>query len=93
MRRAEHPGLYLAAELEARGMTTRELGLQMHRPAWVFNQIISGKRRITVEMTLQLERVLGISAHEWVDRQARYDLAVARESETEGREAGSERRS
>jgi addiction module HigA family antidote len=92
MRRSDHPGIYLAAELEAREISTRELGRLMHRPAWVFNQIISGKRGFTVEVALQLERVLGIPAHEWVDRQARYDLAMARQRETEGRAAGLGRR-
>ena len=72
-------------------MTARELAQEMGRPAWVVNQIIRGKRSITIGPALQLERVLQIPAETWIDRQARYDLMIARRSDSEDRGLGSGR--
>jgi addiction module HigA family antidote len=50
----------------------------MGRPAQVVNEIIRGKKQITAETALDLERALGISAGFWVRLQADYDLVKAR---------------
>jgi addiction module HigA family antidote len=42
------------------------------------NEIVNGKRGITPEFALDLERVLGTTADMWVAMQGQYDLAMAR---------------
>ena len=48
------PGEILAEELEARGMTQRELAARLGRPAQVVNEIVNAKKAITVPYFLQL---------------------------------------
>ena len=43
------------------------------------NEVVNGKRGITPDFALDLERVLGVSAEMWVNMQAAYDLWVARQ--------------
>ena len=74
------PGEMLAEELEVRGMTQRALAEAMGRPPQVINEIVKGKKAITAETALQLERVLGIPAHLWMNLESAYRLALARRS-------------
>ena len=74
------PGETLAEELEARGMTQKELATQMKRPPQVVNEIVRAKKAITPETALDLERVLGVSAHFWLGLEADYQLTLARKS-------------
>ena len=78
---AIHPGELLAEELELREMTQKQLALAMGRPPQAINEIVRGKKAITAETALQLERVLEIPAHLWMNLQTRYDLTRARQAE------------
>ena len=40
--------------------------------------IINGKRRITADTALRLEKYFGVSAQFWLNLQSRYDLKIAR---------------
>ena len=73
------PGEILEEELAARGMTQKELAQQMGRPAQSINEMIRGKRALTAETALDLERVLGIEAGLWVRLEGDYRLALARQ--------------
>ncbi len=53
-------------------MTQLELSQRMGRPAKTINEIINGKTAITPETALQLERVLGVPAHFWRNREEQY---------------------
>jgi HTH-type transcriptional regulator / antitoxin HigA len=75
---AIHPGVTLAEELEAREMTQKALAEAMDRPVQVVNEIANGKKAVTAETALQLERVLDIPACFWMNLQTDYDLTVAR---------------
>jgi len=72
------PGELLAEELEARGMTQRELADRTGRPGQKISEIINGKKSITYDTALELEKVLGIPAHFWVNLEASYQLSKAR---------------
>ena len=72
-----HPGALLAEEIEARGMTQRELALAMGRPPQLISEIVRGRRGISAETALQLEAALGTAAHIWVGLDADYRLALA----------------
>jgi len=72
------PGEFLEEEIEARGISQRELARQTGRPAQAINEIIRGRKRITAETALDLERVLGTPASFWMNLESNYQLAVVR---------------
>lgn len=72
------PGEILEEELAARGMTQTELAHRMGRPVQSINEVVRGKRALTPQTALDLERVLGIEAGLWVRLEGDYRLALAR---------------
>jgi len=74
------PGELLAEELGARALTQATLARQMGRPKQAINEIIRGKKQVTAETALQLERALGISAEFWLNLETMYRLTIARQS-------------
>jgi HTH-type transcriptional regulator / antitoxin HigA len=77
------PGETLLETIEERGMSQAELAERMGRPKKTINEIINGKAAITPETALQLERVLGIPASFWNNRERHYREALARQEEQE----------
>ena len=77
------PGETLEEMLEERHMTQKELAQRMGRPLKTINEIIKGKAAITADTALQLERVLGVSASFWNQREAHYREYCSRVAEQE----------
>lgn len=77
------PGELLAEEIAAIGMTQNELARRAGRPVQAINEIIHGKKAITDNTALDLEKVLGIPAHVWVNLESTYQLTLARNRERE----------
>ena len=77
------PGEVLEEELEARGMTQKELAARLGRPAQAINEIIKAKKAITPDTAIGLERVLGIDADFWTNFEATYRMTLARNREQE----------
>jgi addiction module HigA family antidote len=75
------PGETLEEILEEREMSQAELAERMGRPKKTISEIINGKAAITPETALQLERVLGIPASFWNNRERDYREALARQEE------------
>jgi addiction module HigA family antidote len=75
---AFHPGEYIQEEIDERGMSQRELARQMGRPYQSINEILNGRKAVTAETALDLERVLGGNAETWFNLQMIYDLTIAR---------------
>ena len=73
------PGGILAEELEARGMTQKELAIRMGRPPQVINEIVKGKKSITPETAIGLGRVFGINPQFFVNLEANYQFALAKQ--------------
>jgi HTH-type transcriptional regulator / antitoxin HigA len=72
------PGEYLAEEIEARGLTQKELARRMRRPLNAINEIVNGKKAITAETALQLEEVMPeIPARFWLNLESDYQLTKA----------------
>ncbi len=72
------PGEYLAEEMEARGISQKQLAKRMRRPLNAINEIIKGKKAITAETALQLHEVMPeIQARFWLNLEADYRLAIA----------------
>lgn len=75
---AIYPGEYLAEEIEARGISQKELARRMGRPLNAINEIINGKKVITAETALQLEEVMPeIAARFWLNLETDYQLTRA----------------
>jgi len=74
-----HPGEILADELVELKKTPTELARELHVPANRISQLVAGKRAMTADTALRLERRLGVSAAFWMNVQKRYELDLARD--------------
>ncbi len=76
---ATHPGVLIANELEVRDdINQKELADLLGVKTSFLNEIMKGKRPITADIALLLEKALEIPANFWLNFQAQYDLDVAR---------------
>jgi len=75
------PGETLLEAIGERGMSQSDLARRMGRPKKTINEIVRGKAAITPETALQIERVLGISADFWNNREQHYRQHLARKEE------------
>ncbi len=73
-----HPGEILADEIAQLGKTPTQLARELHVPANRISLLVAGKRAITADTALRLEKWLGVSAAFWMNLQKRYELDVAR---------------
>lgn len=76
---ATHPGVLIKDELDAtpnlnQRTLANELGVQ---PSFL-NEIIKGKRPVTADLAILLEKILGISADYWMKFQSQYEIDKAR---------------
>jgi HTH-type transcriptional regulator/antitoxin HigA len=81
--RVSPPGETLLEILEALGMSQADLAERTGRPRKTINEIIKGKAAITAETALQLERVLGVPASFWINRERQYQESRARQEEAD----------
>lgn len=73
-----HPGEVLHEEfLVPLGLSQNRLALDIHVPARRINEIVQGKRRITLDTALRLARYFDNSPQFWLGLQMDYDLEVA----------------
>lgn len=74
-----HPGLVLnEVYMREMGLNQSQLAKKCGCSPRKINEIVNGKRSISPEFALILEKVLGTTAEMWVRIQAEYDLWVAR---------------
>lgn len=66
--------------MEPRRLTQNGLARDLGIPPQRVNEIIKGKRSITIDTALRLGRFFGNSAFFWMDLQTQYDFAQAEES-------------
>jgi HTH-type transcriptional regulator / antitoxin HigA len=72
-------GEYIRDELEARGWTQGDLAEIMGRPVQVVNEILAGKKQITLDTALGLAKAFGDDdALYWMNLQNMYRLAEAK---------------
>ena len=84
MKNPPHPGRSIKdACLDALGLNVTEgakaLGVARH----TLSRVINGQAGIFPEMAIRLEKAFGSSADTWLRMQSAYDLAQARQSETD----------
>jgi addiction module HigA family antidote len=75
------PGDTIADVLEEHGWTQAEFAERTGFTTKHISLLINGKASITEETALKLERVLGSTAHFWLNREAQYREALARQQE------------
>jgi len=76
--RAIHPGEILLEDyIKPMGISVRALSLALHVPYSRLREIVDGKRSISADTALRLERYFGAEAQGWLALQAAYDLRVA----------------
>ncbi|MES0489856.1 MAG: HigA family addiction module antitoxin [Leptospirales bacterium] len=73
-----HPGEYLEEVLESRGIKKTELAERLNVSEKHISQIVNAHVGLTSELSLQLEKALGISANIWNNMNADYELYAAR---------------
>lgn len=76
--KATHPGLVLKDELIAREISQKEFSHSIKMQPTMLNEIIKGKRAVTAEIALILEKALDIPADFWMNFQTHYELDKAR---------------
>lgn len=76
-----HPGEMLLEELlKPLGMTQRELAARLGVSYPRINELIHGKRAVTPDTALRLERLFGMEAQFWLNLQLAWDLYHAARS-------------
>lgn len=75
-----HPGLVLSEiYMNEMGLNQTQLAEMCGCSQRKINEIVNGKRGVSPEFAIELEKVLGTSASMWVRMQAEYDLWLARQ--------------
>jgi HTH-type transcriptional regulator/antitoxin HigA len=72
------PGDTLRDLMDERSLSQAELSRRLGRPAQAVNEILAGKKEITEDTAIELERVLQVPAHFWLTREAQYREYLAR---------------
>ena len=72
-----HPGRILKRELTARELSANRLALSLRLPSGRITEILNGKRGISLETALRLDRYFGNSPRFWLNLQGNYELAIA----------------
>ena len=73
-----HPGEVLKDEIEARGITQRQLAESMGLTYSVVNEILNGKRPLTAKTALMFEAALDVPADSLMYLQTKYNMQTAR---------------
>lgn len=73
-----HPGQILRDDyLVPMGMSVYRLAQELRMPRPRLNDVVLGRRAVTVDTALRLGYYLGTTAEFWINLQTRYDLDVA----------------
>jgi addiction module HigA family antidote len=76
-----HPGEILLEEfLKPLKISQNALSRDLDVPLQRINQIVLGKRAITVDTALRLAKYFGTTPELWLNLQARYELELARDT-------------
>jgi HTH-type transcriptional regulator / antitoxin HigA len=76
---ATHPGILIKDELDARtDLNQKDLAIELGVKASFLNEIVKGKRPVTADIAVLLEKVLEIPADYWMKFQSQYEIDKAR---------------
>ncbi|MBR4735053.1 MAG: HigA family addiction module antidote protein [Bacteroidales bacterium] len=74
---ATHPGELIRDELKSRGITQKKLSEMTGFKQSVISETINGKRAVSMNMAVALEKALGIPAEMWMNLQTQFNLDSA----------------
>lgn len=83
-----HPGKLIERDLKKKGITQRGLAEETDIPYQTINAIVTGKRNLTTEQTLKIEKSLGYEEGFLSILQSFYDIKEYKEKEFSTRYAG-----
>ena len=69
-----HPGELIKDELKERGMTQKQLAMETGIKPSVLSETINGKRNLSLNVAIALEKALDIPADIWMNMQTQYEL-------------------
>ena len=76
--RPVHPGEILLEDyIKPMGVSVRALSLALHVPYSRLREIVDGKRGVSADTALRLQRYFGSEAQGWLNLQSAYDLRIA----------------
>lgn len=75
---ASHPGTLIFDEIKFRRINQKDLATQMGIQPTLLNEIIKGKRALTADIAILLEKILEIPADYWMRLQSQYEIDLAR---------------
>lgn len=74
-----HPGEVLLEDyIKPMGFSVRALSIALHVPYSRLREIVDGKRGVSADTALRLERYFGSDAQGWLALQSAYDLRTAK---------------
>lgn len=91
--KATHPGEVLSDELKARGLKQKDFAGRIGMSPAHLNELIKGKRNVTLDIAVRLEKELGIPYGTWMSLQNNYDYntrAIAQRDDEESKAAREE---
>ena len=74
-----HPGDVIKEEIQSRGISQKQLAKMISVPYTQLNEILNGKRVVSVDFALLIEAALGINPELLINMQNRYNMAVAKQ--------------
>ena len=80
---ATHPGELIKDELKERDMTQKQLAELTGIKPSVLSETINGKRSISLNVAVALEKALGIPAEVWMNLQTQFNLDSTQIAERE----------
>lgn len=78
--RPYHPGELLKEELECREIKQKEFAEKFGLSYTMLNEVLNGKRPVSIELALLMEAALGINADLLVKMQTDYNMQTARKN-------------
>jgi addiction module HigA family antidote len=74
-----HPGAALAEILVDHGLSVADAAARLGVSRQTLHRLLAGQQRVSAEMALRVGRLCGDGPEIWLNLQAQYDLALARE--------------
>ncbi len=74
---AVHPGMMIKPELEERGIKQKEFAQMLGMQASHLSEVLRGKRALSAELALKMEKAIGIPAKTLLNAQTQYELESA----------------
>lgn len=76
-----HPGKFIERELKKKNLTQRALAEETSIPFQTINAIIAGRRNLTTEQAIKLDKALGYEEGFFAILQTHYDIAQYKDKE------------